>query len=111
MNPELSIVIPLYNEQDSIAPLYEELTAVLAGLGCTYEVIAVDDGSTDASLLRLREIHSRDSRWRIIAFRRNFGQTAGFSAGFDYARGDVVITMDADLQNDPTGIPLGQWLA
>jgi glycosyltransferase involved in cell wall biosynthesis len=106
VNPELSIVIPLFNEQDSIAPLYEELSVVLAGLGRTYEVIAVDDGSTDASLPRLREIHSRDPRWRIITFRRNFGQTAGFSAGFDYARGDVVITMDADLQNDPAGIPL-----
>lgn len=106
MNPDLSIVIPLFNEQDSIAPLYDELTAVLAGLGRTYEVIVVNDGSTDASLARLRDLHSRDARWRIVTFRRNFGQTAGFAAGFDYARGDVVITMDADLQNDPAGIPL-----
>lgn len=106
MNPELSIVIPLYNEQDSIVPLYDELSTVLAGLGRTYEVIVVNDGSTDASLERLRAIHSRDARWRIVTFRRNFGQTAGFSAGFDYARGDVVITMDADLQNDPAGIAL-----
>ncbi|MEZ4769042.1 MAG: glycosyltransferase family 2 protein [Caldilineales bacterium] len=106
MNPELSIVIPLKNEEDSIAPLYEELTAVLEGLGRTYEVIVVDDGSTDTSLAKLSAIHASDPRWRIIIFRRNFGQTAGFSAGFDYARGDVVITMDADLQNDPAGIPL-----
>lgn len=106
MNPELSIVIPLHNEEDSIAPLYEELTAVLEGLGRTYEVIVVDDGSIDTSLAKLSAIHSRDPRWRIIIFRRNFGQTAGFAAGFDYARGDVVITMDADLQNDPAGIPL-----
>ena len=106
MKPELTVVIPLYNEQDSIPPLYTELTAVLEGLKRPYEVIVVNDGSTDGSLARLREINSRDQRWRIITFRRNFGQTAAFSAGFDYARGDVVITMDADLQNDPAGIPL-----
>ena len=78
---------------------------MLEGIKRPYEVIVVNDGSTDGSLARLREINSRDPRWRIITFRRNFGQTAAFSAGFDYARGDVVITMDADLQNDPRDVP------
>lgn len=106
MNPELSIVIPLYNEEESIPHLYEQLTAALERLGRSYEVVVVNDGSTDGSMAALRQIHGRDSRWRVISFRRNFGQTAGFSAGFHYARGDIVITMDADLQNDPAGIPL-----
>lgn len=104
--PEISVVIPLYNEEESIPGLYEQLTAVLEQLGRPYEVIVVNDGSRDHSLELLREIHSRDRRWRIVSFRRNFGQTAGFAAGFYYARGDIVITMDADLQNDPKGIPL-----
>lgn len=103
--PELSVVIPVYNEEDNIEPLYQELGGVLAGLGCLYEVIVVDDGSRDASFARLQEVHRRDPRWRVIRFRRNFGQTAGFAAGFDAARGAIVITIDADLQNDPHDIP------
>ncbi len=105
----LSIVIPLYNEGENIAPLYGELSAALDGLGRTYEVIVVDDGSTDDSFARLSEVHHRDPRWRIIRFRRNFGQTAGFAAGFAAARGEVVVTSDADLQNDPRDI--GRLLA
>ena len=104
--PELSIVIPLFNEVQSIPELYSQLTTTLEELGELYEVIVVNDGSRDGSMELLREIHDRDPRWRIVSFRRNFGQTAGFAAGFDYARGDIVITMDADLQNDPSGIPL-----
>jgi len=104
-NPELSIVIPLYNEAENVEPLYAELSVALNELGRPYEVIVVDDGSRDDSFARLRTVHERDSRWRVIRFRRNFGQTAGFSAGFDAARGDVVITIDADLQNDPRDIP------
>ena len=105
MNPELSIIIPLYNEAENVEPLYAELTAALAEVGRTYEVIVVDDGSRDDSYARLRTVHERDPRWRIIRFRRNFGQTAGFSAGFTAARGEIVITSDADLQNDPRDIP------
>ena len=105
MQPELSIVIPLYNEADNVGPLYEELTAALAGIDRSYEIIVIDDGSRDDSFLRLKAVHERDARWRIIRFRRNFGQTAGFSAGFAAARGKIVITSDADLQNDPRDIP------
>ncbi|MEA3337304.1 MAG: glycosyltransferase family 2 protein [Chloroflexota bacterium] len=104
MNPELSIVIPLYNEADNVQPLYDELTAALTQIGRPYEVIVIDDGSTDNSFSLLRDIHERDPRWQIIRFRRNFGQSAGFAAGFDAARGDIVITSDADLQNDPQDI-------
>ena len=104
MAPELSIVIPLYNEAENVEPLYAELTAALAEVGRTYEVIVVDDGSLDESFMRLQEVHRRDARWQIIRFRRNFGQSAGFAAGFDAARGSVVVTLDADLQNDPRDI-------
>ncbi len=105
MDPKLSIVIPLFNEADTVEALYAELTAALADAGCSYEVIVVDDGSRDDSFARLKAVHERDGRWRIIRFRRNFGQTAGFSAGFAAARGEIVITSDADLQNDPRDIP------
>ncbi|MBK8020915.1 MAG: glycosyltransferase family 2 protein [Chloroflexi bacterium] len=102
---ELSIVIPLYNEEDNIQPLYNELNPVLEGMKIRYEVIIVDDGSRDRSFERLKDVHKADPRWTVIRFRRNFGQTAGIMAGFDRARGEYVITMDADLQNDPRDIP------
>jgi glycosyltransferase involved in cell wall biosynthesis len=105
MDPELSVVIPLYNEVESIPALYDELTAALEATGRPYEVVVVDDGSKDGSFDRLREINARDPRWQVIRFRRNFGQTAGFAAGFTAAQGDIVITSDADLQNDPRDIP------
>jgi glycosyltransferase involved in cell wall biosynthesis len=105
LDPELSIVIPLYNEAENVEPLYAELSAALAETGRSYEVLIVDDGSRDDSFARLKAVHERDPRWRIIRFRRNFGQTAGFSAGFDAARGAIIITSDADLQNDPRDIP------
>jgi glycosyltransferase involved in cell wall biosynthesis len=105
MKPELSIVIPLYNEVESIDSLYAQLTAALEPIGRPYEVIVVDDGSKDGSFERLSEVHAEDPRWQIIRFRRNFGQTAAFSAGFAAAQGDIVITSDADLQNDPQDIP------
>ncbi len=105
MDPELSIVIPLYNEAENIPLLYDELTSALAEVGRTYEVIVIDDGSRDNSFAQLKAIHQMDRRWRILRFRRNFGQTAGFSAGFAEARGQIVITSDADLQNDPHDIP------
>lgn len=103
---ELSIVIPLYNEQDNLERLYQALLATLEQMPKSWEIIFIDDASTDASISVLRELHERDARVRVIRFRRNYGQTAGLSAGFDYARGSVIITMDADLQNDPTDIPM-----
>ena len=105
LTPEPSIVIPLYNEAENVELLYTELSAALDSVGRSYEVIVVDDGSRDDSFARLKAVHGRDGRWRIIRFRRNFGQTAGFSAGFAAARGEIVITSDADLQNDPRDIP------
>jgi glycosyltransferase involved in cell wall biosynthesis len=105
MDPELSVVIPLYNEAENVEPLYTELSAAMERIGRSYEVVVVDDGSRDGSFIRLKAVHERDSRWRVVRFRRNFGQTAGFSAGFAAARGDIVITSDADLQNDPRDIP------
>ncbi len=103
--PRISVVIPLYNEEEAIDELYRQLTQVLEGYGEPYEVIVADDGSTDGSFEKLKAIHQRDPRWHIIQFRRNYGQTAGFVAGFQRARGDVIITIDADLQNDPADIP------
>ena len=102
----ISIVVPLYNEEDSIDYLYRQLTEALEDFGEPYEVIVIDDGSTDSSFEKLSRIHEQDKRWKIVRFRRNFGQTAGFAAGFDLAQGDVVFTIDADLQNDPADIPL-----
>lgn len=104
--PEVSVVIPLYNEVESVAPLAEQLSAVLDSLGRRWEVIIVDDGSTDGSFEALAAVHQADPRFTIIRLRRNFGQTPAFAAGFDAARGDIVVTMDADLQNDPRDIPL-----
>jgi len=103
--PALSVVMPVYNEAGNLPSLYGELTAVLAPLGLSYEVLAVDDGSSDDSLEVLRRLQARDRHLRVVSLRRNFGQTAAFAAGFDYARGQVVITMDADGQNDPADIP------
>lgn len=106
LNPlRISIVIPLYNEEESIPALRSGLHAALAHYGASYEVIIVDDGSKDRSYQLLREWAEEDTHITIVRLRRNFGQTAAFSAGFDYARGEVVITMDADLQNDPADVP------
>ena len=105
MNPELSVVIPIRNESPNIEPLYVELTEALARWGRSYEVLAIDDGSTDDSFDRLVRCQRRDPRWRIIRFRRNFGQTAAFAAGFRHARGRLIATTDGDLQNDPRDLP------
>jgi len=106
VQPRISIVIPLYNEEDSIPHLAEALDAAIANCGEPTEVIIVDDGSRDRSFALLKDLAERDPRFTIVRFRRNFGQTAAFAAGFAQARGEVVITMDADLQNDPMDIPL-----
>jgi glycosyltransferase involved in cell wall biosynthesis len=104
--PAISVVIPLFNEEESIPHLYQALTDALESYGRPYEVIIVDDGSRDRSFALLKEIAEKDPRFTAIRLRRNFGQTAAFAAGFAQARGDVIITMDADLQNDPRDVPL-----
>ena len=105
MAPDLSVVIPIFNESPNIDRLHAEVEAALRGWGGSYEVIAVDDGSRDDSFDRLAAIQARDARWRVIRFRRNFGQTAAFSAGFAHARGRYIASADGDLQNDPKDIP------
>jgi glycosyltransferase involved in cell wall biosynthesis len=105
MNPELSIVIPIRNEAPCLAELHRELTETLGSWGRSYEIIIVDDGSIDDSFKILAGLQAVDPRLRVIRFRRNFGQTAAFAAGFDYARGRVIVTADGDLQNDPRDIP------
>ncbi|MBN2139313.1 MAG: glycosyltransferase family 2 protein [Sedimentisphaerales bacterium] len=102
--PQISVVAPLLDEQDNIRPLYEQITETLAGR-YEYEIVLVDDGSTDRSFEILTELHKADDRVRVIRFRKNFGQTAALSAGFAHARGEIVIALDADLQNDPADIP------
>ncbi len=102
---DLSIVLPVYNEAGSLPGLIPELTAVLGQLSRSYEIVAVDDGSSDDSVAVLRRLQEQESHLRIVQFRRNFGQTAAFAAGFDYARGAIIITIDADGQNDPSDIP------
>ncbi|SJZ70150.1 Glycosyltransferase involved in cell wall bisynthesis [Trichlorobacter thiogenes] len=103
---DLSVVVPIYFEEDNIRPLYEAITAALAPTGLQYEVICVDDGSGDNSFPLLKELAATDQRLRVIRFRRNFGQTAAMAAGFEAARGAVIVPMDGDLQNDPADIPL-----
>ena len=102
---ELSVVIPVRNEAESLDQLYQELTVELERWGRPYEVLVVDDGSTDDSFAKLARLQAGDLRWRIIRFRRNFGQTAAFAAGFAHARGRFIVTADGDLQNDPRDIP------
>lgn len=105
LTKDLSLVIPVYNEVENLRPLTDEITAALADQNITYEVIFIDDGSTDGSFEQIRELHQEDGRICAIRFRRNFGQTAGFAAGFDHAQGRVIVTLDADRQNDPADIP------
>jgi glycosyltransferase involved in cell wall biosynthesis len=102
---DLSVVVPLYNEEDNVDPCLDELLSVLDRIPLRSEVILVDDGSTDATLARAQIWSDADRRVRVIQFRRNFGQTAAISAGFDHARGRTIILMDGDQQNDPADIP------
>jgi glycosyltransferase involved in cell wall biosynthesis len=101
----VTVVIPLYNEEESLVELYARLTDVLTGLDRGHELIFVDDGSTDGSLGTLRELRERDRRVKIISFKRNFGKSAALQEAFRASRGDIVITIDADLQDDPNEIP------
>ena len=104
-NPEISVIVPVYNEEPNIEPLVMRLLESLKSMGRGFEIIIVDDGSTDGSHGILKTLQSRTSELRVVIFRRNFGQSAAMTAGFDYARGEIVVSMDGDLQNDPKDIP------
>ena len=101
----LSIVIPVRNEQDNVFPLHERISAAMRQIGSDYEVIVVNDGSTDLTEANLKAVAGKDPRYKIVNFRRNFGQTAAMMAGIDFASGSIIIGLDGDLQNDPADIP------
>lgn len=101
----VSIVVPLYNEEGNVRELYRELHSVLSGKDFSYEIVFINDGSRDRTPELIREISANDPHVVVVNFRRNFGQTAAMSAGFDYSRGEIIVTMDGDLQNDPADIP------
>ena len=101
-----SVVVPFYNEQESVSPLYVKIVEVMDALGAPYEMIFVDDGSSDGTYPALLDICDNDHRVHLVRLRRNFGQTAALKAGFDFARGEVVVSMDGDLQHDPAEIPV-----
>src|SRR3979490_3481477 len=100
-----SIVVPFFNEQENVPPLYMKLTEVMDAIGEPYELVFVDDGSRDNTFKVLSEIYEHDRRVNLVRLRRNFGQTAGLKAGFDFAHGEIIISMDGDLQHDPAEIP------
>jgi len=102
----VSLVVPVYNEQDNIGPLFEQLRTVLDDLKRPCEVVIIDDGSTDETLTRLKQVVAQDNRFCVVQFRKNYGQTAAMQAGLEYANGDVIVTLDGDLQNDPSDIPM-----
>ena len=104
-NPAISIVIPVYNEEESVLPLYGRIVEACDALGEPHEVVFVDDGSRDRTFDILEGIHRQDPRVRVVRFRKNFGQTAAMAAGFQCARGEIIVSMDGDLQNDPADIP------
>jgi glycosyltransferase involved in cell wall biosynthesis len=103
--PDVSVVIPVFNEAENLEELHRELAAALEKTGRPFEVILIDDGSTDSSWAVLRSLQHKDGRVKLIRLRRNFGQTAALAAGFDHARGEIIVSLDADLQNDPNDIP------
>ena len=104
MTPDISVVIPMRNESPNVDELYRQVTTALTAFGRPFELVAIDDGSTDDTFEQLARLQARDARVRVIRFRRNFGQTAGFAAGFAHARGRFIVTIDGDLQNDPADI-------
>ncbi len=104
-NISYSVVIPVFNEEPNVIPLYRGLKPVMDKLGKNYEILFIDDGSTDRTYYTIKRLHEKDHHVRVIKLRKNFGQTAAISAGFDLAKGEVIITMDGDLQNDPRDIP------
>jgi glycosyltransferase involved in cell wall biosynthesis len=101
----LSVVIPIKDERDNLGPLHDQLRHALESSGLSYELVFVDDGSIDGSFALLEELGARDPRVKVVRLRRNFGQTAALQAGIDFSKGDVLVTMDGDLQNDPADIP------
>src|SRR5512143_2515495 len=105
MSEKVSIIVPVYNERKNLEPFIASLRATMDPTGEDYEVLLVDDGSTDGSEAYLQDLPEQDPRIKVIQFRRNFGQTAAMAAGFDYASGDILVPLDADLQNDPRDIP------
>lgn len=102
--PQLSVVVPIYNERDNVGPLHESLTFALSAMDRPYEIVLVDDGSQDGTRDKLRSIAATDAHVRLVMFRRNYGQTAAMAAGFRACRGRIVVSMDGDLQNDPADI-------
>jgi glycosyltransferase involved in cell wall biosynthesis len=104
--PAISVIVPIYNERESIAPLCEAIFGVLDDIGRQFEVICINDGSTDRSIDALQEIAKQRNELRVVNFRRNYGQTAAMMAGIDYASGSIIVSIDADLQNDPRDIPV-----
>jgi glycosyltransferase involved in cell wall biosynthesis len=102
---ELSVVIPVYNEEENVEPLFREIKGILASLGKSYEIVAVDDGSKDGTFPVLSRLHRDESALKVVRLKRNFGQTAALAAGLAHADGDIVVLMDGDLQNDPADIP------
>jgi glycosyltransferase involved in cell wall biosynthesis len=113
---DLTVAIPIYNEEENIHLLYEELKPVLNGMQVSYEILFIDDGSSDGSFAELKKLAAADSAVKVIRFRRNFGQTAAMDAGFKESLGEIIVTMDGDLQNDPKDIPMlvdtikkGEW--
>src|SRR6186997_244752 len=105
MSLEISVVVPMRNESPNVEKLYRDVTASLSAFGRSYEVVAIDDGSRDDTFELLARLQAKDPRVRVIRFRRNFGQTAAFAAGFKHARGRYIVTLDGDNQNDPADIP------
>jgi glycosyltransferase involved in cell wall biosynthesis len=103
--PHLSIVVPVYNEEGNVLLLYQRIRDACDPLGRPYEIVFVDDGSRDGTFEVLAGIHEHDPRVKVVRFRKNYGQTAAMAAGFEYAHGNIIISMDGDLQNDPTDIP------
>jgi glycosyltransferase involved in cell wall biosynthesis len=99
--PRLSVVAPLLNEKETLGPLYDEVRAALEPLGIAWEIVYVDDGSTDGSYRELVRLHEAHANVRVVRLRRRFGKAAALAAGFEVAAGDVVVTIDADLQDDP----------
>src|SRR5665213_1702339 len=106
MSPKLSIIVPFFNEEESIGPLYRAITNAIDPLQITYEMVFVDDGSVDKTVALATELARHDPRVRLVKFRRNYGQTPAMAAGIEHARGEILVTMDGDLQNDPADLGL-----